>query len=182
MIQRAFRAAPAVLLPALLAVACADQPAAVTTSSADPAPAAPAAAPVLTASAPEPGVVLEPLEVVTPRGVHRFQVEIADTDEERQLGLMNRRSMARDRGMLFLFQGPPRRQAFWMRNTLIPLDIIYIAADGRIDSIVNAVPLDETPLPSSGPSSYVLEINGGLAAELGIAPGDRVRHKALPGE
>lgn len=124
--------------------------------------------------------MVEPLEVVTATGSHRFQVEIADTDPERQLGLMNRRSLPRDRGMLFLFR-QPREQAFWMKNTLIPLDIIYVQPDGRILSIAsNTVPLSEAPIPSNGPASAVLEINGGLSGELGIMPGDRLRHRAFP--
>jgi uncharacterized membrane protein (UPF0127 family) len=89
---------------------------------------------------------------------------------------MFRRALAADRGMLFEFDRPDV-QSFWMKNTLIPLDIIYIGADGRIVSIArNARPLDETPLYSSGPAQGVLEIEGGLSAKLGIEPGDKVEH------
>lgn len=123
---------------------------------------------------------LEPLQVRTDRGVRSFQVEVADSDRERAYGLMCRKAMAPDRGMLFVFpQAEP--QAFWMRNTLIPLDIIYIGADGRVVSITrNARPLSDTPLPSAGPAKYVLELAGGRAAEIGLLPGDRVIHRAIP--
>ncbi|MBX7247790.1 MAG: DUF192 domain-containing protein [Caulobacteraceae bacterium] len=119
---------------------------------------------------------LEDLTVVTSGGRHAFKVEIADDEAEREHGLMNRPSMPRDHGMLFEFQDN-RERSFWMRNTYIPLDIIYIDRSGRIISIqANAVPFNETPLPSYGPATGVLEINGGLAAELGIREGDTVRH------
>lgn len=120
---------------------------------------------------------VEPLEIVTSDGkAHKFQVEIADTEPERQLGLMNRASMARDRGMLFKFEDEAPR-SFWMRNTYIPLDIIYVASDGRIVSIAKmAQPLSDVSLPSDGPAKGVVEINGGLSDELNIRPGDRVRH------
>jgi len=121
--------------------------------------------------------VLEDLEIVTRGGqTHRFKVEIADDEPERQRGLMFRESLARDRGMLFQFEesGP---RSFWMRNTYIPLDIIYIAPDGKIVSIArNTTPFSEVPIPSEGPANGVLEINGGQAAELGVEPGDTVRH------
>ncbi|WP_395672506.1 DUF192 domain-containing protein [Phenylobacterium sp.] len=120
---------------------------------------------------------LQPLQVVTPKGRTALQVEFADSPVERQYGLMCRRSLAPDRGMLFDFQRP-QFLAFWMRNTLIPLDIVYIGADGRVVSVVaNARPLDETPLPSNGPARAVLELAGGRAAQLGLLPGDRIVHR-----
>ena len=140
----------------------------------------PAAVP-LPSNAPRitPGPV-EPLQVRTSRGPVTFQVELADTDEERARGLMFRGSMPADRGMIFVFdQAAP--QAFWMQNTYIPLDIIYIGADGRIVSIAKNTPtLSETPIPSGAPARYVLEINAGLSDRHGIAPGDRVTHRLLP--
>ncbi len=111
----------------------------------------------------------------------KFKVEIADDDAERQHGLMGRKSLAPDRGMLFDFQ-EEREQSFWMKNTLIPLDIIYIAEDGTIVSIAAmTTPMSEQSIPSNGPASGVLEIAGGRAGELGIAPGDKVSHRIFAG-
>ncbi len=119
---------------------------------------------------------LEPLAIVTAQGERRFLVEIADDDAERAKGLMNRAELAEDRGMLFQFREEAER-SFWMKNTLIPLDILYIAADGRIVSIAReTTPFSEAPIPSYGGAKGVLEIRGGLAERLGVAPGDRVRH------
>jgi uncharacterized membrane protein (UPF0127 family) len=124
---------------------------------------------------------LEDLSIVSANGVHSFKVEIADDEAERQHGLMDRPSMPRDHGMLFEFQDN-RDRSFWMHNTHIPLDIIYIGRDGRIVSIAaNATPFSETPIPSEGPATGVLELNGGQAAALGIKPGDRVRHPFFAG-
>lgn len=118
---------------------------------------------------------LKPLVVRTAKGEFRFLVEVADTDRERELGMMCRRSLAPDRGMLFDFVRERGDAAFWMRNTLIPLDIIYIRKDGVVRSIIrNARPLDETPRPAGGPILGVLELAGGRAAQIGLQPGDRV--------
>lgn len=123
---------------------------------------------------------LEALEVITGRGRVRFQVEIAATKAEQERGLMFRKSLAPDRGMLFTYKRP-QPVAYWMKNTLIPLDILYIQADGRVLSIArNARPHDLTPLASGGPVLGVLEIAGGRAAQLGILPGDRVVHRIFP--
>lgn len=167
---------------ALLLAACAGESPARPVAAAVQAPAP--TRPTLKTSTPEPGVRLERTEIVTPSGVYVFQTEIADDFEERRVGLMNRPALAEDRAMLFVFPGePPQMHGFWMKNTLIPLDIIYLAADGRIVSIArNTVPLSETPVPTAAPASAVLEINGGLSDRLGIAPGDRVRHPALAGD
>ena len=87
---------------------------------------------------------------------------------------MNRESVAPDRGMIFPYD-PPQVASFWMKNTLIPLDMIFIGADGRIAHIgANTVPLSLDPVSSNGPVAAVLEIAGGRAAELGIQVGDRV--------
>jgi hypothetical protein len=175
-----WRWVPALGLAAALA-GCAGEPPPAPSSAPPPAASAPAARPTLARSTPEPGVVLEPLSIVTPTATYDFQVEIADEESERQRGLMFRRTMARDRGMLFLFQGPPQEQAFWMKNTPLPLDILYIQPSGVIYSIArNTTPFSETPVPSGGPVTAVLELNGGLAAELGVQTGDRVRHRAFP--
>ena len=106
-------------------------------------------------------------------GDHRFTVDVAATPEQQEYGLMFARSLAPNRGMIFPYD-PPQQVAFWMKNTLIPLDIIYVRADGRIGRIADAKPLDETPLPSGEPAALVLEIRSGRAAELGIRAGDKV--------
>ncbi|MDP1631590.1 MAG: DUF192 domain-containing protein [Caulobacter sp.] len=123
---------------------------------------------------------LEPLTIDTRGGAVAFKVEIADDDAERQRGLMFRTSLAPDAGMLFDF-GRPAPRAFWMKNTYIPLDIIYIGANGRILSIAAMTePFSEDPIPSEGDALGVLEIAGGRAAALGIAIGDRVHHRIFP--
>ena len=126
--------------------------------------------------------VYEPVDVVTAQGVRRFRVRIADDPAERERGLMFVSVLPEDEGMLFDFKEPSPR-AFWMKNTLIPLDIIFIGADGRIINIAeNTTPYSLEPVPSAGPALAVLEIGGGLSAELGIKPGDRVVHRIFPGE
>ena len=122
------------------------------------------------------GDPLEPLTVTTASGEHRFMVEIADDDAERQRGLMEREPLADDRGMLFQFPDVAER-GFWMRNTPSPLDIIYIDPRGRIVSIAkNAAPHSDAIIPSNGPASGVLELRAGRADEIGARPGDRVSH------
>lgn len=149
-----------------------------TASACKPEPLAPSDA--ATPQADKPGAVLEPLSIITARGAVAFQVEIADDDAERAHGLMYRTALAPDRGMLFAFESAAPR-AFWMKNTYIPLDILYIGADGRIVSIAaNTEPFNETPVPSGKPASAVLEIYGGRAGELGIGVGDRVNHRIFP--
>jgi uncharacterized membrane protein (UPF0127 family) len=122
------------------------------------------------------GDPLEPLTVTTSTGEHRFMVEIADDDAERQRGLMEREPLADDRGMLFEFPDVAER-GFWMRNTPSPLDIIYVDPHGRIVSIAkNAAPYSEAIIPSNGPASGVLELRAGRADEIGAKPGDRISH------
>ena len=122
------------------------------------------------------GNPLEALTITTASGEHRFMVEIADDDAERQRGLMFRDPLADDRGMLFQFPDVAER-GFWMRNTPSPLDIIYIDPRGRIVSIAkNATPQSDAVIPSNGPASGVLELRAGRADEIGAKAGDRVRH------
>jgi uncharacterized membrane protein (UPF0127 family) len=105
---------------------------------------------------------------------HKFIVEIARSPEEQALGLMNRQSLAPNRGMIFPYD-PPEPVAFWMKNTLIPLDMVFIRPDGTIGSIAaNTVPLSLEPVPSGEPVGAVLEIAGGRSAELGLSAGDQV--------
>ncbi len=108
-----------------------------------------------------------------------FSVEIADDATERAKGLMNRPKMASGAGMLFVYDAPGHPH-FWMKNTLIPLDMLFLAPDGTITRIApDAVPLDETPIDGGEGVQYVLEINGGLAAKLGLKPGDAMRWPGL---
>ena len=127
-------------------------------------------------AAPARGDGLEALQIVTATGTHDFQVEIARDDASRARGLMDRRFMPADHGMLFEFdrEAPV---AFWMKNTYIPLDMIFISRAGIVTNIVaNAEPLSERAIPSGPPCVAVLELNGGAAARIGLKVGDRVRH------
>ena len=120
------------------------------------------------------GLVITPLTIHSANGAHRFTVEVARTAEQQETGLMFRRSLPADRGMIFPYD-PPAPVAFWMKNTLIPLDMIFIRADGRIARIAaNTVPESLEPVPAGEPVAAVLEVRGGRSAELGISAGDRV--------
>lgn len=108
-----------------------------------------------------------------------FEVEMATEGPDQARGLMYRTSLNNDSGMLFLFGGESQR-TFWMKNTLIPLDMIFIAKDGTINHIHhNAKPQDETRITSGGEAMAVLEINGGLSGTLNINEGDKVLHQAF---
>ena len=118
--------------------------------------------------------------VVTPGGERRFKVELAVKDNERQRGLMYRDSLADDEGMLFLFEemGP---LSFWMKNTWIPLDMLFIDDDLTVVGIVeNAEPMTTTPRSPGGHSRFVLEVKGGLSQQLGMAAGQKVRFEGVP--
>ncbi len=113
-------------------------------------------------------------------GQAAFAVEIADTDDERSLGLMHRPMMPRFAGMLFVWDRPQPRTVFWMENTLIPLDMLFIDATGVVRAVhENAVPLDRTAIDGGTNIQYVLEINGGMAARLHLEPGAELRHPAI---
>jgi uncharacterized membrane protein (UPF0127 family) len=124
---------------------------------------------------------LAPLTIETSAGLSLvFRVELARTEAERAQGLMYREKLAPDAGMLFVYP-TDRPVAFWMKNTLIPLDMLFIKRDGTILSIAErTVPLSEATIPSGGPVAAVLEVNGGTVSHLGIRPGDRVQCEALP--
>jgi uncharacterized membrane protein (UPF0127 family) len=130
----------------------------------------------IAAARPTPRVVVE-----TRAGARwPVQVELARTPAERSRGLMERRELGADAGMLFLFD-ESSQHAFWMKNTLIPLDMIFIGEDGRIVGVVaRAIPGDLSPRSVGAPSRYVLEVNGGWAAAHGVASGDRVRFENVP--
>ena len=114
------------------------------------------------------------IEIVTRTGVHAFSVELATNAAERAVGLMNRKELPEGRGMLFDFHDDQPVQ-FWMHNTYIPLDMIFIAGDGRVVRVAeNAKPMSDDLIPSGRPVRAVLEVIGGTARKFGIAPGDRV--------
>ena len=117
--------------------------------------------------------------IETAAGARLFHVELAETPEQRARGLMFRRSLAPDAGMLFLF--PEReRPTMWMANTWLPLDMLFVAADGRIVHVfANAVPRSRLTISSPRPARMVLELAGGTARRLGIAPGDRLSWRRL---
>jgi uncharacterized protein len=128
------------------------------------------------AAGPGRTVDLHTLEIASKNGVHVFAVEIADTEAEREKGLMFRKNLPEGQGMLFDFH-QEQEVSFWMKNTYIPLDMIFIQGNGRILHIVeNAKPLSEQIIPSGGPVLAVLEVAGGTVRQLGIAPGDRVAY------
>ncbi len=127
-------------------------------------------------SGPSRAAEFQPLEIAGKTGVHPFLVELAVTPEETSRGLMFRRSLPEGQGMLFDFQRD-QELSFWMKNTYIPLDMIFIRSDGRIHRIAeNTEPLSERLVPSLGPARAVLEVIAGTARKFGLAPGDRVAH------
>ena len=120
---------------------------------------------------------VQPLEIVSKSGVHTFTVEIALTPEEQAKGLMFRRELSEGEGMLFDFHHE-QPASFWMKNTYVSLDMIFIRGDGTILKIAeNTVPLSEALVQSGGPVRAVLEVVAGTARKLGIVPGDRVAHR-----
>ena len=132
-----------------------------------------AAAPAMAACLPDV------VDIRGPFGQARFTVELADTPAARSRGLMFRERMASAAGMLFIYP-KPQRATFWMKNTLIPLDMIFADAAGRVTRVhAGAKPKDTTAINGGDGVVAVLEINGGLAAKLGIAPGAELRHPAL---
>ncbi len=117
---------------------------------------------------------LEPMRIRTQSGDHLFSVEVMRTDPERERGLMYRRFLPADRGMLFDFKSE-QSVAMWMKNTYIPLDMVFISRAGVVVNIAeNAEPLSERIIPSNAPSYAVLELNAGIARSIGLKRGDRV--------
>lgn len=118
---------------------------------------------------------LEPLTIRSANGPHVFQVEVMRTDEQRMRGLMFRRYLPEDRGMLFDFKSE-QPVSMWMKNTYLPLDMLFIGRDGAVTGIAeNAEPMSERIIPG-GTVLGVLEINAGMAAKLGLKVGDRAQH------
>ncbi len=152
-------------LIALLALAACSPQAAQGNSTAMSAPAGEQAA------HPVSGLEVVPLTITQDGKKHRFMVEVAKSEEEQRHGLMFRTQMGADEGMIFPYS-PPQPVGFWMKNTVIPLDMIFIGTDRRIINIeANAVPYSLEPRRSQGLAIAVLELNGGRAEELGIVPG-----------
>lgn len=135
---------------------------------------APAAAPAPageTSVHPISGLEVIPLTISQNGKVHHFRVEVARTDDEQARGLMFRKQMGPDEGMIFPHE-PPRVASFWMKNTVLPLDIVFIGTDHRIINVsANATPYSLDPRSSDGLTSAVLELNGGRVAALGFTPG-----------
>jgi uncharacterized membrane protein (UPF0127 family) len=131
------------------------------------------------AAASQSGPATQPLTIQTQAGERRLTVEIADDDAEREKGLMFRRAMDVDKGMLFDF-GVDRGVSMWMKNTYIPLDMLFIDRDGIVRTVARrTTPLSERTINSDGPVRYVLEIDGGVADALGVRPGDKVTAAAI---
>ena len=126
-------------------------------------------------------LAFEPVTIRTARGeTHEFEAEIADTGETRNRGLMFRDRLADDEAMLFIYEQAQPQAAFWMKNTRIPLDIIFVSPSRKILNIAEmANPCDLSSLRSSGQTCYVLEVPGGLSKRLGLKPGDRLESPAL---
>ncbi|WP_457796683.1 DUF192 domain-containing protein [Methylocystis sp. S23] len=137
------------------------------------------AAPILAGPGARAEAPLQRLEFVTATGSHEFRVEVADTPAERAKGLMYRRHMPADQGMLFVFheEGPIM---MWMKNTYIPLDMIFVSRRGMVTAVAaETVPLSEATISSEGPAYAVIELNAGTAGKIGLKPGDEVRHPAV---
>jgi uncharacterized membrane protein (UPF0127 family) len=126
--------------------------------------------------APAGAAEFQPLEIVTKSGVKMFSVEIAKTEKERETGLMYRRELADGRGMLFDF-APEQMVSMWMKNTFIPLDMIFVGSDGRVTRIAeNTEPQSLAIISSGAPAKGVIEVIAGTARKYGIAQGDQVVH------
>lgn len=123
----------------------------------------------------EAGLLQVPLTIISGNKTHKFTAEVAKSQQEQARGLMFRNNLAPDAGMIFPFESN-RMASFWMKNTVIPLDIIFVRSDGTIESIAaNTTPYSLDPVASGEPVAAVLELAGGRAAELAIKPGDQVR-------
>lgn len=119
-----------------------------------------------------------PLVAETARGDLSFEVEIADNSSERSRGLMFRKDLPAERGMLFVFE-QTRPVGFWMKNTPLPLDLIFIAEDGTVEDILHGEPMSEAVIAPDAPVRFVLELNAGTAAARGIVDGARIRHPEI---
>jgi len=133
----------------------------------------------LAAAGPQTGLPVETITIDTKAGPHSFKVEVAADDQSRETGLMFRKSMAPDAGMLFDFH-TPQEVSFWMENTILPLDMLFVRADGTIARVKeNAAPYSRENIPSGEPVQLVIELNAGRAQALGIGEGGRVHAPQL---
>ncbi|MEZ5849328.1 MAG: DUF192 domain-containing protein [Hyphomicrobiaceae bacterium] len=122
----------------------------------------------------------ETLKIITQSGEHVFQTEIAESADEKARGLMFRRSMADDAGMLFPYL-PPQEATMWMRNTYISLDMVFIAADGTVHRVEEGTePFSERVIASNGDVAAVLELKAGIARKIGLKRGDKIVHPMFP--
>ena len=119
-----------------------------------------------------------PLVAMTDKGARSFSIEIADDQSERAAGLMFRESMDDERGMLFVFE-QTRPAGFWMKNTPMPLDLLFIGEDGGLVAILPGEPFSEAPIGPAAPVRFVLELKRGVAERSGISVGDRLRHPQI---
>ena len=120
----------------------------------------------------------EPLVAVTSRGEVPFRIEIADEPGERAMGLMFREDLADDQGMLFVFE-QTQPAGFWMKNTPLPLDLLFISSDGTVRDILQGVPFSEAVIAAEEPVRFVLELKAGTAAKAGVSVGDKLRHRVI---
>jgi uncharacterized membrane protein (UPF0127 family) len=120
----------------------------------------------------------EPLIVETASGERSFTIEIADSASERERGLMYRQQMADDHGMLFVFNSQ-QQVGFWMKNTVMPLDLLFISEDGTLKAVLRGEPYSEAVISPGVPVRFVLELKAGAAAANHIAAGDKVRHRVI---
>lgn len=135
------------------------------------------AAPVA-ARCPDPNLHRIAVTVTTASGEHRYRAELADTPDRQECGLMYRRQMPADAGMWFPVD-PPRTASFWMKNTVLPLDIVFVGPNGRVVTVAsNAKPYSENLIDSGGVIAAVLELNAGEAGRIGLKAGDRVKRGA----
>lgn len=136
--------------------------------------AAPLAAQTLP-DCPNTGLARVPVAFVTDKGRFNYTLDVARTPAQQQCGLMFRKKMPRDAGMDFPM-GTPRPISFWMENTVLPLDLVFVGADGRVVNVGHGKPFSRDLIPSAGPAARVIELNAGEAVRIGLKPGDR----ALP--
>lgn len=125
------------------------------------------------ANCPSTGLATAPATFVTAKGKFRYALEVAATAEQQECGLMYRKTMKRSAGMIFLFT-PPRDTSFWMENTVLPLDLIFVDADDRVITISPGKPFSRELINSGGVTAAVIELNLGEAKRIGLKPGDKV--------